>query len=157
MPVEPAKSLPDAGVNTALRSSVPTGSAVVDVEAEPEETVTGVPISVGVPEPYSNWTVPCAADEATVAVRVTDVPANWGLAGVGVRVVVVGVPWMVKVSVPVEAAKPAVVGVNTALRSSVPTGRVLVGKVATPPLVVTGAPRSDPPFSNCTVPSTPGW
>ena len=45
-------------MKTAASGSVPTGSDVVDVDAAPLVTVTGLPISVGVPVPYSNWTVP---------------------------------------------------------------------------------------------------
>ena len=43
-------------------------------------TVTGLPMSVGVPVPYSNCTVP-GADGLTVAFNVTDVPPTCGLAG----------------------------------------------------------------------------
>jgi hypothetical protein len=44
------------------------------------------------------------------------------------------------------------VGVKTALRVSVPTGRVEVWTWATPELTVTGLPIGVEPFSNCTVP-----
>ena len=75
------------GVNTALRLSVPTGRAVVDVAATPPVTVTGVPMSV---VPTENCTVPVAALGLTVAVKVTDVPPGWGLVGEAVSPVVVG-------------------------------------------------------------------
>ena len=58
----------------------------------------------------------------------------------------------------VEAAYPAVVGVNTALIESVPTGRVEVEVDAVPPLTVTADPISvgvPVPYSNWTDPSTP--
>jgi hypothetical protein len=101
VPVEPASLLPDPGVNTALRSSVPTGRAVVEVDAVPAETATGPPNRVGVPEPYSNCTVPEAAG-LTLAFNVSDVPTNCGLVGEAVSVVVVGVASISKVAVPVE-------------------------------------------------------
>jgi hypothetical protein len=100
--VDPASLLPDAGVNTALSWSVPTGSVDVDVDAAPALTVTGPPMSVGVPVPNSNWTVP-DADGLTLAFSVTEVPANWGLEGDAVRVVVVGIPSISMEAVPVEA------------------------------------------------------
>jgi hypothetical protein len=56
--------------------------------AVPPVTVTGLPMSVGVPVPYSNCTVP-GADGLTVAVSVTEVPETWGLAGNALRDVVV--------------------------------------------------------------------
>ena len=59
---------------------MPTGRAVVEMEAVPSVTVCGDPISVGVPVPYSNWTVP-GAEGLTVAVRVTEAPDGWGLVG----------------------------------------------------------------------------
>jgi hypothetical protein len=62
------------GVNTALRSSVPTGRAVVEIDAAPALTVTGLPSSAGVLEPYSNWTVPPTPEVVTVAFSVTEVP-----------------------------------------------------------------------------------
>ena len=57
------------------------------MEAVPSVTGTGLPMSV---VPFSNCTVP-VAPAVTVAVRVTEVPKGWGLAGVGTSVVVVGV------------------------------------------------------------------
>ena len=58
---------------------------VVEIDAVPP--LTGdVPRMV---EPALNWTEPGAAGGVTVAVSVTDVPANWGLAGVAERIVVV--------------------------------------------------------------------
>ena len=62
------------GVNTALRSSVPTGRAVVEVEAVPAVNATGLPSKVGVPDPYSNWMEPSTPDVVTVAFSVTEVP-----------------------------------------------------------------------------------
>ena len=51
------------------------------------------------------------------------------------------------------------VGVNTALSWSVPTGSVDVEVEAVPPLTVTGVPTGvgvPDPYWNCTEPSTPG-
>ena len=48
-------------------------------------------MGVGVPVPYSNWTEP-STPAVTAALRVTDVPVTWGLDGVVVSVVVVGIP-----------------------------------------------------------------
>jgi hypothetical protein len=79
------------GVNTALRSSVPTGRAVVEREAVPLLTATGLPMGVGVPDPYPNWMEP-STPAVTAAFSVTEVPANWGLDGVVVSVVAVGIP-----------------------------------------------------------------
>jgi hypothetical protein len=62
---------------------------VVEMEAVPPLTVTGLPIGVGVPVPYSNWTEP-STSEVTVAFRVTEVPMACGLDWVVVSVVVVG-------------------------------------------------------------------
>jgi hypothetical protein len=67
-------------VKTAWSESVPTGSVVVASDAVPLVTTTGLPISVGVPVPTSNCTVP-GADGVTVAVNVTEAPDCWGLAG----------------------------------------------------------------------------
>ena len=67
--------------------------------------------------------------------------------------VVVGAGLTVKVAVPVEGPKPLpVAAVKTALRSSVPAGRVDVWVCAVPPLTVTGPPMSVVPTSNWTVP-----
>ena len=66
---------------------MPTGRVEVDVVAMPPVTVTGLPMSV---EPTLNWTVPPATLGVTVAFKVTEVPANWGLVGVAVRTVAVG-------------------------------------------------------------------
>ena len=87
------------GEKTAFRVSVPTGRVDVDVEATPPVTVTGVPMSV---VPTENCTVPVAALGLTVAFKVTDVPYCWGLAGVAVSAVEVGVAVMVYEAVPVE-------------------------------------------------------
>ena len=78
-------------MKTALNESVPGGSTVVARAAVPLVTVTGLPIDVGVPVPYSNWTVPVAAEGLTVAVRVTELPEGCGLDGLSLSVVVVAV------------------------------------------------------------------
>ena len=155
VPVDPAYPLPAVGVNTALRLSVPTGRVEVAVVATPPVTATGVPMSV---VPTWNWTIPVAALGATVAVRVTEVPAYWGLVGEAARLVEVVVNGLtVKLAVPVEPENPVpAVGVNTALRLSVPTGRVDVDVVAMPPATVTGLPMSVVPTSNWTVPVATG-
>jgi hypothetical protein len=76
-------------VKAAVIESVPTGRAVVVVDAAPTDTATGLPMSV---PPTANWTVPVAVDGVTVALSVTVVPKLCGLAGVGAfRVVVVPV------------------------------------------------------------------
>jgi hypothetical protein len=89
--VDVAKLPPADGVKTAVsESGAPTGKAVVVSDATPALTVWGLPISV---EPLRNCTVPAmvpTTPELTVACKVTAVPTNWGLAGVGVaRTVVV--------------------------------------------------------------------
>jgi hypothetical protein len=146
------------GVKTALRSSAPTGRAVVEVEAVPAVNATGLPSKVGVPDPYSNWTEPSTPDVVTVAFSVTDVPANCGLVGEAVSVVMVGIPSIVNVLVPVEGAYPAVEGLKTAPRSLVPTGSAVVVVDAAPATTVTGLPSSvgvPEPYSNWTEPATP--
>ncbi len=55
-------------------------------------------------EPFSNWTVPVAADGVTVALSCTDVPNVTGLAGVVVSPVVVEIPLTVNGVDPVEPA-----------------------------------------------------
>ena len=75
------------GEKVAVSASVPTGRALVEVEAAPPLTVTGPPMGV---VPTSNWTVPATPD-VTAALRVTDVSNGWGLACVVVRAVVVGI------------------------------------------------------------------
>ena len=78
--------MPEDGVKTALKLSVPTGRVDVWVSAVPPLTVTGLPMSV---VPTLNWTVPGAADGEIVAVRVSRVPDYWGLGGETDSVVVV--------------------------------------------------------------------
>jgi hypothetical protein len=146
------------GVNTALSESVPTGRVDVEVDAVPPLTVTGDPIGVGVPVPYWNWTDP-ATPLVTVAVRVSDVPTNWGLGGAAARLVLVAIPVTVReTGVLVEAEYPGSEGVNTALSESVPTGSVDVEVDAVPPLTVTGDPIGvgvPVPYWNWTDPATP--
>ena len=80
---------PADGVKTAVIESVPTGRAVVVVDAEPPDTVTALPMAE---PPTSNWTVPVAVDGVIVALSETDVPAYCGPFGVGLfRVVAVAV------------------------------------------------------------------
>jgi len=121
------------------------------VEAVPPVTVTGLPRSV---DPTTNCTVPGAAAGETVAVRVTDVPSFWGLAGVADTVVVVAVTGSTtKGVVPVEPAYPLPeAAVKTAWSVRFPTGSEVVVVEAVPPLTVTGLPMGVVPFSNCTVP-----
>ena len=57
---------------------LPTGRAAVEVCALPETTVTALPMGV---EPVSNCTVPLATEGLMVAVSVSVVPENSGLAG----------------------------------------------------------------------------
>ena len=132
---------------------MPTGSVVVVVWAIPPVTVTGAPMSV---VPASNCTVPATVG-LTVAFRVTEVPANWGLAGVAVSEVVVGMAVIVYEAVPVEPPKPLpAVGEKTALSGRCRPGGVAVVVWAIPPVTVTGVPMSVVPTSNCTVPVAVG-
>ncbi len=76
-------------VKTAFNVRVPTGRVDVLIEAVPPLTATGAPMAV---EPFSNWTVPVAADGVIVALSWTDVPDVTGLDGMVVRTVVVEAP-----------------------------------------------------------------
>ena len=89
----------------------------------------------------------------TVAVKVTEAPSWEGLADDVSAVDVELSGSTVNAVVPVDPPYPLpAVGVKTALRPSVPTGRVEVAMWAMPPLTVTGLPMSVEPTSNCTVP-----
>ena len=145
-------------MKTAFTESVPTGRDVVDVDAAPLVTVAGLPISVGVPVPYSNWTVPVAADGLTVALSVTEVPNGLGTGGRN------GQPGRGRCAgrrcersgVLVELAYPLpLVGVKTAASGSVPTGSDVVDVDAAPLVTVTGLPIRvgvPVPYSNWTDP-----
>jgi hypothetical protein len=149
VPTDPTYPVPDVGVKTALRASVPTGRVAVVVVATPPLTVAEAPMSFPA---SSNCTVPVAAG-LIVAVRVSEVPTNCGLAGEAVKTVVVEIGLTVKLNGPVEPEYPLPeVGVKTAVRASAPTGRAAVVVVATPLLTFTAAPMSFPASSNCTVP-----
>src|SRR5215470_15744347 len=106
-----------------------------------------------------NWTEPAAPAGATVAVSVTlsrlvAVP----LAGLTASEVVVftRLGWMVYgTAVEVDGSTLGPVGVNTAVSECDPTVRLLVDRVATPVLVLTGCgpPSGFAPSLNCTVPA----
>ena len=64
----------------------PRLSALVDSDAAPDTTATGLPRLVA---PSANWTLPTAVDGLTVAASVTAVPKSTGAAGVSTSVVVV--------------------------------------------------------------------
>ena len=77
--VDPPKAAGSVGVKTAVRLWVPAVSEVVEVVA-----VLAVTLAAGprlAPSAW-NWTLPTAAVGVTLAVRLTVVPAGWGLAGV---------------------------------------------------------------------------
>ena len=76
-------------MKTAFSVRLPTGRVEVVIEAVPPLTATGAPMAV---EPFSNWTVPVAADGVTVALSWTDVPDVTGLDGTVARAVVVEAP-----------------------------------------------------------------
>jgi hypothetical protein len=139
------------GEKVAVSASVPTGRALVEVEAAPPLTVTGPPMGV---VPTSNCTVPATPD-VTAALRVTDVSNGWGLDCVVVRVVVVG-PVTVNEMVSDDVSYvPVLVGEKVAVSESTPAGKALVEVEAAPPLTVTGPPMGVVPTSNWTVPATP--
>lgn len=73
-------------MNVAVRVWSPAASADVFNSAVPEATSTAPSTSV----PSRNVTLPAASPGVTAAVRVTSAPTGAVRAGVGVRVVVVG-------------------------------------------------------------------
>ncbi len=76
-------------VKTAFNVRLPTGRVDVLIEAVPPLTATGAPMVV---EPFSNCTVPVAADGVTVALSWTDVPNAAEVGGLVANEVVVTMP-----------------------------------------------------------------
>ena len=124
------------GVKEAVMLSLPSGRVLVvqvaDEAVPPVLMATAVHPVIGV-VPFKNSTVPAGwvlSDAETVAVKVTDVPEA-ALVALADSVVVVAISATVTVVADdVDVAYELLVGVNTAVMLSVPTGRVPVVQVA---------------------------
>ena len=143
-------------MNVAFSECAPTVSVETGLVATPAATVD-VPSEVA---PSKNCTVPAAAG-ATVAVNVTAVPTCCGLAGVGTRVVVVGVAGtdvtVYESTLEVDPTKAVgSVGVKVALIECVAIDSADMVVLAVPPATVAGAPSVEAPSKNCTVPAALG-